>query len=195
MNTIPPTLRRFLALSLLVVALSLSWQWVIAPAFSATKSAVETLNDARFELHRLNQLAQDAEKPESKTLDNDTQELTNRLFSIQGADSGAAVVATADQLIRGEGLQLLQLRALPSTRAGSLTRYAVEVQATAKESSAVQLLSKLEQHRPVLLVERALLTAQAAPSPEEEPQVTVELRIAGFVGDLTVAHQAGTNAR
>lgn len=197
MSALPILARRSLALGLMIVTLLSAWNLILRPLFSATREAVEQLDNVRFELHRLGLLAADAAQSDPDTAHVEIDTLRAELFSVQGSsDSDALFMSAVDQLIRGAGVRLLQLKALPPTRAGSLARYGVDISATASEADFVQLLAAIERHRPLLVVDRLTLVAQGSLGANEAPELSVELRLSGFAGDVdAIASPSRSDAR
>lgn len=185
-------IRRLLAVCMLAIAALSAWSFVLVPLYTATHRAVEALEEVRFERQRLQRLAANAERHAPDTMPDALQALDDVLFSRQtDSGSGAAVLSAIDRLIRDADGQLLQMKALSPMRSGSLTRHAVEVTVSSQEAAFAQLLAKIEQHRPVLSVDRLVLSAANSATPQNDPPLTIELRVSGFSGNLDEANSEG----
>lgn len=197
MNALPAVARRIMAVGLLIIMVLSVWSLVIHPLYRATNIAMDELDDARFELHRLALLAEDAAQTGPDTTDADLDALRHELFAMRGgSESDALFVSAVDQLIRDGGVRLLQLKSVSPVRAGSLTRYAVDIHATGREADFVPLLASIEEHRPRLVVDRLTLLAQGSPEVGDAPELTIELRVSGFASDLdAIASAADPDAR
>lgn len=201
MNELPVLARRGVAIGLLVVALLSGWNLLLHPLYRATSQAVEELDNARFELHRFVMVAEDAAAATPEATRAELDALRTELFAVQTAsDTEAHFIAAVDQLIRSSGVRLLQLKAGVPTRVGALTRYTVDINAAGRESDIARLLSAIEQHRPILLIDRAALLSQGTPLGDAGfdavPELSLELRVSGFAADVGATDSEGRqNAR
>lgn len=201
MNALPFLARRSLAVALLVVALLSGWNLVLRPLYLAASRAVEELDDARFELQRLVLLAADAATTTPAAVRDEFDALHTDVFAGRSAsDADARFVAAVDQLIRASGVRLLQLKTGAPARSGALTRHAVDITAAGHESDLARLLAAIEQHRPILVIDRAVLLSHGAPlvdaGSDVAPELSVELRVSGFGAELGAAEShGGANAR
>jgi len=200
-NELPVLARRGVAIVLLVIALLSGWNLLLHPIYRATSQAVEELDNARFELHRLLMLAEDAAEATPDATRAELDALQTELFAVRTAsDTEARFIAVVDSLIRSSGVRLLQLKAGVPSRAGALTRYTVDINAAGRESDVARLLSGIEQHRPILLIDRAALLSQGNPLGDggfdAVPELSIELRVSGFAADVGATDsQDNQNAR
>lgn len=188
MNELPLLARRSMAIFMLIAGLLSCWNFVISPLLLAASQAVEDLDNARFELHRLVMLAEDAmTTPDAIGAELDL--LRGELFAMRSAsDTDAHFVAAIDQLIRIAGVRLIQLKAVEPSQSGVLTRYTVDVNAAGSENDIARLLSGIEQHQPLLIIDQATLLSHGNPLDEggfdTAPEITLELRLSGFAADI-----------
>lgn len=191
MNELPLLARRSMAIFLLIAGLLFCWNLVINPLLVVAIQAVEDLDNARFELQRLVMLAEDTiTTPDAIGVELDL--LRGELFAMRSAsDTDAHFVAAIDQLIRIAGVRLIQLKALGPSQTGVLTRYTVDVNATGRENDIARLLSGIEQHQPLLIIDQAALLSHGNPLDDggfdTAPEITLELRLSGFatnIGDI-----------
>lgn len=201
MNDLPLLVRRGLAVALLFVFLTAIWSLILRPLYRATDAALDELYNARFELHRVALAAEDAKSttPEAVTAAHAT--LAADLFTTRVSSEGdVRFLSVVDQLARSSGIHLLQLKTGASTHTGMVTRFSADVSATASEAQLSQLLIAIEQHHPILVIDRLALVSQGgAPSAgnlDTPPELSVELRLFGFGADLDPpASQGEANAR
>lgn len=201
MNELPKIVRQGLAIALLVVALLLGWSLVLHPLYLATKQSIEELDDARFELQRLALLTEDVATTTPDAILAELDALQTELFAVRTtSDTDAQFITAVDQLIRSSGVRLLQLKAGVPSRSGILNRYTVDINAAGHESSIARLLSGIEQHHPLLVVDYAALLSQGNPLADAgfdtAPELSVQLRLSGFGADInTTESQGRRNAR
>lgn len=178
-------MRRALAVGILIVAMLSVWSIVLRPLYRVTTEAVEELDNTRFELHRLTLMTDGAALTVPGASSDATEALQRDLLSVgDNADSSARLLSAVDPMIRRSGLRLLQMKALPAMRTGPLEHSALDVTATGREAELVQLLTDIEGHHPLLVVERLVLLSQSGASGDEAPDLSIELRVAGFSAAL-----------
>lgn len=195
MRELPPLVRFSLAFGLLVIALICAWGLILHPLFLAARTAVEELDDMRFELHRINILAREGASATPESVQSELLTLQHELFAMEETgDTDARIISAVDQLVRISGLRLLQLKAGGHEQAGSLIRHTIDINVSGREPDLAQLLTALERHRPRLIIDRASFLSQGgAPTTSGfnlAPELSVELRIAGFAADIGTAEMS-----
>lgn len=185
MSSLSLPMRRALAVGILIVALLSVWSILLRPLYRVATEAVEELDNTRFELHRLTLMTEDAARTVTDAPSDATEALQRDLLSLgDNADSSARLLSAVDPMIRRSGLRLLQMKALPAMRVGPLEQSALDVTATGQEAQVVQLLADIEGHHPLLVIERLVLLSQSGASGDEAPDLSIELRVAGFSATL-----------
>lgn len=201
MNGLPLLVRRGLAVALLFVFLTAIWSLALHPLYRATDTALDELYNARFELRRIALAAEDAKSTTPEAVTAARESLAAELFTTHVSSEGdVRFLSVVDQLARSAGIHLLQLKAGAPAHAGMVTRFSAEVSATASEAQLSQLLVAIEQHHPILVIDRLALASQGgAPSAgnlDTPPELTIELRLFGFGADLgPPTSQGDENAR
>lgn len=178
MTHLPLAVRRALAVVLGCVPLIMAWSLVIRPLHALTSAAVERLDDARFELRRLQLLAAGSDALTPGELARESDEAAAWLFPSR--TDGAAVLGAVDELVRGTGVELTELRAAEPYEQGPLTRFSADLKVNAPEAELVRLLAAFANHRPLLTVDRAVILP-SAPGPDTASlPLSAELRVSGF---------------
>lgn len=159
--------RRALALAVGVLLLTSVWSIVVRLLYVLPTTAIERLDDTRFELQRLQTLA--AENSNLTTDDFTRIEQSISTLVFPSSNDNAAFVDAVNMLIHDSDVQLLELRTADPFNDGNLTRFALDVRINAPEEKLVHLLKSLERHRPLLIIDRAVVLATAAASDGTSP--------------------------
>ena len=181
MTTVRTMAQRSLAIVVTVLLFVGGWTLVLQPLYGLPVTAIERLNDTRFELARLQALASESGDLTADDVDRLEQSVAPLIFS--SPKDGAAFVAAVDSLIRSANVQLLELRTADPTKVANLTRFTIDVRMTASEEALIGLLIAAERHRPLLLIERAVVTTTASMIDNGSTPVSVELRVSAFAGE------------
>lgn len=181
MTTARTMAQRSLAIVVTVLLFVGGWTLVLQPLYGLPVTAIERLNDTRFELARLQALASESGDLTVDDLDRLEQSVAPLIFS--SPKDGAAFVAAVDSLIRSANVQLLELRTADPTKVANLTRFTIDVRMTASEEALIGLLIAAERHRPLLLIERAVVTTTASMIDNSSTPVSAELRVSAFAGE------------
>ena len=181
MTTARTMAQRSVAIVVTVLLFVGGWTLVLQPLYGLPVTAIERLNDTRFELARLQALASESGDLTVDDLDRLEQSVAPLIFS--SPKDGAAFVAAVDSLIRSANVQLLELRTADPTKVANLTRFTIDVRMTASEEALIGLLIAAERHRPLLLIERAVVTTTASMIDNGSTPVSVELRVSAFAGE------------
>ena len=181
MTTARTMAQRSVAIVVTVLLFVSGWTLVLQPLYALPVTAIERLNDTRFELARLQALASESGDLTVDDLDRLEQSVAPLIFS--SPKDGAAFVAAVDSLIRSANVQLLELRTADPTKVANLTRFTIDVRMTASEEALIGLLIAAERHRPLLLIERAVVTTTASMIDNGSTPVSVELRVSAFAGE------------
>ena len=181
MTTVRTMAQRSLAIVVTVLLFVGGWTLVLQPLYGLPVTAIERLNDTRFELARLQALASESGDLTVDDLDRLEQSVAPLIFS--SPKDGAAFVAAVDSLIRSANVQLLELRTADPTKVANLTRFTIDVRMTASEEALIGLLIAAERHRPLLLIERAVVTTTASMIDNSSTPVSAELRVSAFAGE------------
>ena len=181
MTTVRTMAQRSLAIVVTVLLFVGGWTLVLQPLYGLPVTAIERLNDTRFELARLQALASESGDLTADDVDRLEQSVAPLIFS--SPKDGAAFVAAVDSLIRSANVQLLELRTVDPTKVANLTRFTIDVRMTASEEALIGLLIAAERHRPLLLIERAVVTTTASMIDNSSTPVSAELRVSAFAGE------------
>lgn len=181
MTTVRTMAQRSLAIVVTVLLFVGGWTLVLQPLYALPVTAIERLNDTRFELARLQALASESGDLTADDVDRLEQSVAPLIFS--SPKDGAAFVAAVDSLIRSANVQLLELRTADPTKVANLTRFTIDVRMTASEEALIGLLIAAERHRPLLLIERAVVTTTASMIDNSSTPVSAELRVSAFAGE------------
>lgn len=181
MTTVRTMAQRSLAIVVTVLLFVGGWTLVLQPLYGLPVTAIERLNDTRFELARLQALASESGDLTADDVDRLEQSVAPLIFS--SPKDGAAFVAAVDSLIRSANVQLLELRPADPTKVANLTRFTIDVRMTASEEALIGLLIAAERHRPLLLIERAVVTTTASMIDNSSTPVSAELRVSAFAGE------------
>lgn len=181
MTTVRTMAQRSLAIVVTVLLFVSGWTLVLQPLYALPVTAIERLNDTRFELARLQALASESGDLTADDVDRLEQSVAPLIFS--SPKDGAAFVAAVDSLIRSANVQLLELRTADPTKVANLTRFTIDVRMTASEEALIGLLIAAERHRPLLLIERAVVTTTASMIDNSSTPVSAELRVSAFAGE------------
>ncbi len=181
MTPFPAMARRALALAVGVLLLTSFWSIVVRLLYVLPTTAIERLDDTRFELHRLQALAIESSDFTPDDLIQLEQSVAALVFP--SSNDNAAFVDAVNMLIHDSDVQLLELRTADPFNDGNLTRFALDVRINAPEEKLVHLLKSLERHRPLLIIDRAVVLATAAASDGTSPPLSVELRIWAFAAE------------
>lgn len=181
MTTVRTMAQRSLAIVVTVLLFVGGWTLVLQPLYGLPVTAIERLNDTRFELARLQALASESGDLTADDVDRLEQSVAPLIFS--SPKDGAAFVAAVDSLIRSANVQLLELRTADPTKVANLTRFTIDVRMTASEEALIGLLIASERHRPLLLIERAVVTTTASMIDNSSTPVSAELRVSAFAGE------------
>ncbi|MGQ5490259.1 type II secretion system protein GspM [Thauera sp. ZXT1-4] len=181
MTTVRTMAQRSLAIVVTVLLFVGGWTLVLQPLYGLPVTAIERLNDTRFELARLQALASESGDLTADDVDRLEQSVAPLIFS--SPKDGAAFVAAVDSLIRSANVQLLELRTADPTKVANLTRFTIDVRMTASEEALIGLLIAAERHRPLLLIERAVVTTTASMIDNSSTPVSAELRVSAFAGE------------
>lgn len=181
MTTARTMAQRSLAIVVTVLLFVGGWTLVLQPLYGLPVAAIERLNDTRFELARLQALASESGDLTADDVDRLEQSVAPLIFS--SPKDGAAFVAAVDSLIRSANVQLLELRTADPTKVANLTRFTIDVRMTASEEALIGLLIAAERHRPLLLIERAVVTTTASMIDNGSTPVSAELRVSAFAGE------------
>ncbi|SCX16267.1 Type II secretion system (T2SS), protein M subtype b [Nitrosomonas eutropha] len=173
--------RRALALAVGVLLLTSLWSIVVRLLYVLPATTIERLNDTRFELHRLQALA--IEHSDFTPDDLIQLEQSVAVLVFPSSNDNAVFVDAVNVLIHNSGVQLLELRTADPFNDGNLTRFALDVRINAPEEKLVHLLTLLERHRPLLIIDRAVVLATAAASDDTSSPLSVELRIWAFAAE------------
>lgn len=173
--------QRLLAVIVMVLLLICGWTLVLQPLYTLPVTAIERLNDTRFELARLRALTSENEEFTADDLGRLEQSVAPLIFP--SPDDNAAFVAAVDSLIRSADVQLLELRTADPTKASNLTCFTIDVRMNASEEALIGLLLAVERHRPLLFSERTVVAATASMADNSPAPVSVELRISAFAGE------------
>ncbi|WP_418646902.1 type II secretion system protein GspM [Thauera butanivorans] len=182
MTHLPLAIRRALAIVLGCVPLIMMWSLVIRPLHTLTTAAIERLDDSRFELQRLRLLAATNDVLAPDELARQSHEVAAWVF--RSRTDGAAVLSAVDELVRGAGVELNELRAAEPRAQGPLTRFSVDLKVTAPETELVQLLAAFAHHRPLLTVDRAVILSSASGPDSALLPLSIELRVSGFGAEV-----------
>lgn len=181
MTTARTMAQRSVAIVVTVLLFVGGWTLVLQPLYGLPVTAIERLNDTRFELARLQALASESGDLTADDVDRLEQSVAPLIFS--SPKDGAAFVAAVDSLIRSANVQLLELRTADPTKVANLTRFTIDVRMTASEEALIGLLIAAERHRPLLLIERAVVTTTASMIDNGSTPVSAELRVSAFAGE------------
>ncbi len=181
MTPYPAMARRALALVVGVLLLTSFWSVIVRLLYILPTTAIERLDDTRFELQRLQALATENSDFTPDDLTRLKQSVATLVFS--SSNDNAAFVDTVNMLIHESGVQLLELRTADPFNDGNLTRFALDVRINAPEEKLVHLLTSLERHRPLLIIDRVVVLATAATYDGTSPPLSVELRIWAFAAE------------
>ena len=181
MTTARTMAQRSVAIVVTVLLFVSGWTLVLQPLYALPVTAIERLNDTRFELARLQALASESGDLTADDVDRLEQSVAPLIFS--SPKDGAAFVAAVDSLIRSANVQLLELRTADPTKVANLTRFTIDVRMTASEEALIGLLIAAERHRPLLLIERAVVTTTASMIDNSSTPVSAELRVSAFAGE------------
>lgn len=181
MTPFPAMARRALALAVGVLLLISFWSIIFRLLYVLPTTAIERLNDTRFELHRLQALAIESSDFTPDDLIQLEQSVATLVFP--SSNDNAAFVDAVNMLIHNSDVQLLELRTGDPFNDGNLTRFALDVRINAPEEKLIHLLASLERHRPLLMIDRAVVLATAAASDDISSLLSVELRIWAFAAE------------
>ena len=193
MTTARTMAQRSVAIVVTVLLFVSGWTLVLQPLYGLPVTAIERLNDTRFELARLQALASESGDLTVDDLDRLEQSVAPLIFS--SPKDGAAFVAAVDSLIRSANVQLLELRPADPTKVANLTRFTIDVRMTASEEALIGLLIAAERHRPLLLIERAVVTTTASMIDNSSTPVSAELRVSAFAGKNDQPSEGEARAR
>lgn len=193
MTTVRTMAQRSLAIVVTVLLFVGGWTLVLQPLYGLPVTAIERLNDTRFELARLQALASESGDLTADDVDRLEQSVAPLIFS--SPKDGAAFVAAVDSLIRSANVQLLELRTADPTKVANLTRFTIDVRMTASEEALIGLLIAAERHRPLLLIERAVVTTTASMIDNSSTPVSAELRVSAFAGENDQPSEGEARAR
>ncbi|MCV2218105.1 type II secretion system protein GspM [Thauera sp. Sel9] len=182
MTHLPLAVRRALAIVLGCVPLIMVWSLVIRPLHTLTTAAIERLDDSRFELQRLQLLAAGNDVLTPDEFARQSHEVAAWVF--RSRTDSPAVLSAVDELVRGAGVELNELRAAEPHEQGPLTRFSVDLKVTAPETELVHLLTAFAHHRPLLTVDRAVILSSVSGPDSSLPPLSVELRVSGFGAEV-----------
>lgn len=182
MISIPLYTRRIAAIGLGVIFLFTIWNLGIKPIFRSTIEAIEKLNDVRFELYRLTLLATESKSITPAELLLQAEILQTLVFATQ-TDNGV-IVSTIDELVQISGAQLTQLKTSEPRQTGGLIQFTVDLTASAQEQELTYLLKAIENHRPLLIIDRAVIVSQNLSTATPSLPLHIELKISGFGGNI-----------
>lgn len=178
MRELPTVARRVFAVSILILVLIAAWSLLLRPLYRATAGAIERLNDARFELGRLEMLAEENDGLTPDELVRQKQVIATLVFPSRVDNT--VFVGAVDELVRKSGVQLTELRATDPNDVGALTRFSVDLRATAREEELVQLLVWIGSHRPLLSIDHAVIMSPPASGGVAPLPLSIELRVFAF---------------
>lgn len=181
MRELPTVARRVLAVSMLILVLIAAWSLLLRPLYRATAGVIERLNDARFELRRLEMLAEENDGLTPDELVRQKQVIATLAFPSRV--DNAVFVGAVDELVRKSEVQLTELRASDPNDGGALTRFSLDLRATAREEELVQLLVLIGSHRPLLTIERAVIMSPPSSGGVAPLPLSIELRIFSFAAE------------
>lgn len=177
-----PGSRRTIALSGALIVLAMLWQWALVPLANLTRSAVEQMRDAQFELAQATRAANERNSVSAAEVAQAEETVTQILFA--GDSEGAVTSAMQNGVTRifsEVGLTMESMSARAGSNTGPVSRVAIEGRARGTEKAAMSAVAAIEGHRPLLVIERLVMVVQNPNAQDQErEEVVLELRLVGL---------------
>lgn len=181
MNDFSPATRKIVAISILLILVSLMFRSLIHPLYQWCLESVETRRDMYFELERAHSAADEGRKISAQSI----SELEGRVVGslMPGASDAEATTqlqALLDGLVKEHGLVVEGIQSIAPQVSGNGVRVGVDVRASGGEMGVVKLVLGVESRQPLLRIGRLHIRSQngLGQVPRgQEPRVQIEMSV------------------
>ncbi|NTW34964.1 MAG: hypothetical protein HGB17_02315 [Syntrophobacteraceae bacterium] len=185
MNDFSPATRKIVAISFLLILVSLMFRSLIHPLYQWCLESVETRRDMYFELERAHSAADEGRKISAQSI----SELEGRVVGslMPGANDAEATTqlqALLDGLVKEHGLVIESIQSVAPQINGNGVRVGVDVRASGGEMGVAKLVLGVESRQPLLRIGRLHIRNQnwIGQVPHgHEPRAQIEMSVHAFM--------------
>lgn len=185
MNDFSPITRRIVAVSLLLMLISMAFRVGIQPLYHWCVDALETRRDIYFELDRAQRSLEESRNVSEAAITELEGRVTASLMpGANDAEATTQLQALLDGLVKEQGLAVEGIQSIAPQALASGTRIGVELRASGGERSVARLLLGIESRQPLMHIERVHLRNQNGLGPGvegKEPRVQLEASIYAYM--------------
>lgn len=182
--TFVPRVRLFIICAFLLSLAFLVWGAVLQPLLQATDQAVETLHDTRFALTRAEAVLKQRNHISDEKVAAEEREVFRHLLQAHSpAGAIGQLQAIVEPLSRDSSLQLENMLADAVVPSVPLNKISIVLKARGTESALLKLLSSLENHQTLMVIDRLTVIGQEsgqAVGSEVPVSLIVEMRVVSY---------------
>ena len=172
---------RFLAIAFTLFLIVLIWIGLVSPLMGLYRDQGDALAQKQLLVDHMALLA--ASLPELKTQAADLQDANAQSPLLDGATDALAAARLQEMLEKmasSSGVTLLSVESLPAEATGASRRIGLKVDLTGTYSSLIDLLTRIDQATPPLLIDELSLQAPQVMNSENDFQLVTSFKVYGF---------------